>query len=110
MKAIVYTQYGPPEVLQFTEIATPTPADDEVLIKICAAAVNPLDSGVMQGPWIARLMSGGLLTPKHKILGADIAGRVEAVGRQVTQFQPGDEVYGGLYGGLFGGRGLGGFA
>jgi len=110
MKAIVYNQYGPPEVLQFTEIATPTPADDEVLIKICAAAVNPLDSGVMQGPWIARLMSGGLLTPKHKILGADIAGRVEAVGRQVTQFQPGDEVYGGLYGGLFGGRGLGGFA
>jgi NADPH:quinone reductase-like Zn-dependent oxidoreductase len=110
MKAIVYTQYGPPEVLQFTEIATPTPADDEVLIKICAAAVNPLDSGIMQGPWIARLMSGGLLTPKHKILGADIAGRVEAVGRQVTRFQPGDEVYGGLFGGLFDGRGLGGFA
>jgi NADPH:quinone reductase-like Zn-dependent oxidoreductase len=110
MKAIVYTQYGPPEVLQFTEIATPTPADDEVLIKIFAAAVNPLDSGIMQGPWIARLMSGGLLTPRHKILGADIAGRVEAVGRQVTLFHPGDEVYGGLFGGLFGGRGLGGFA
>ncbi len=110
MKAIVCPQYGPPDVLQFKEIATPAPAPDEVLIKICAASVNPLDSGIMQGPWIARLMSGGLRTPRHKILGADIAGRVEAVGSQVTKFQQGDEVFGGLFGGLFGAKGLGGFA
>jgi NADPH:quinone reductase-like Zn-dependent oxidoreductase len=93
MKAIVYTQYGPPDVLQFKEIATPTPADDEVLIKLYAASVNPVDWHVMRGH--ARLMIGGLLKPKHKVLGSDIAGRVEAVGRHVKQFQPGDEVFGG---------------
>lgn len=110
MKAIVCTRYGPPDVLQFKDVAMPAPGDDEVLIKTYAASVNPLDSGIMRGPLIARLMSGGLLTPKHKILGADIAGRVEAVGRNVTHFQPNDEVFGGLFGGLFGGKGLGGFA
>jgi len=104
MKAIVYTQYGPPDVLQLKEIATPTPADDEVLIKLYAASVNPLDQHLMRGD--VRLMGGGLLKPKHKGLGADIAGRVEAVGRNVKQFQPGDEVFGGS----FGGKGLGGFA
>ena len=92
MKAIVYTQYGPPDVLQLKEIATPTPADDEVLIKLYAASVNPLDQHLMRGD--VRLMGGGLLKPKHKGLGADIAGRVEAVGRNVKQFQPGDEVFG----------------
>jgi NADPH:quinone reductase-like Zn-dependent oxidoreductase len=99
MKAIVYTQYGPPDVLQLKEVAKPTPADDEVLIKVYAASVNPADRHVMRGH--ARLMTGGLLKPKHKRLGSDIAGRVEAVGRQVKQFQPGDEVFGsaGLGGG-----------
>ena len=95
MKAIVYTQYGSPDVLQFTEVATPTPADDEVLVKLYAASVNPFDWRLLRGkPLFTRLMIGGLLTPKHKILGADLAGRVEAVGRHIKQFQPGDEVFG----------------
>ena len=95
MKAIVCTQYGPPDVLQFTEMAKPTPKDDEVLIKVYAASVNPVDWHFMRGkPLFVRLMIGGLLKPKRRILGADIAGRVEAVGRQVKLFQPGDEVFG----------------
>ncbi|MGA2606375.1 MAG: NAD(P)-dependent alcohol dehydrogenase [Terriglobia bacterium] len=102
MKAIVYTQYGPPDVLQFKEVATPVPADDEVLIKIYAASVNPRDRYFMRGLLLLRLITGGLRTPKHKILGSEIAGRVEAVGREVKQFQPGDEVFGGV--------GFGGFA
>src|SRR5271157_559191 len=102
MKAIVHTQYGPPDVLQLSEIAVPTPADNEVLIKIYAASVNPLDSFSMRGPLFFLPMIGGLLKPKYKVIGCDIAGRVEAVGRHVKQFQPGDEV--------FGGKGVGGFA
>src|ERR1035438_2433784 len=95
MKAIVYTQYGPPELLQFKEVATPAPADDQVLIKLCAASVNPLDWHFMRGkPLFVRLMSGWR-TPKIKVLGCDIAGRVEAVGKHVTQFKPGDQVFGG---------------
>jgi NADPH:quinone reductase-like Zn-dependent oxidoreductase len=98
MNAIMYTQYGTPDVLQFKEVATPKPEDNEVLIKVCAASVNPLDMGVIKGA--GRLMGSGLLKPKHKILGSDIAGRVEAVGRHVKQFQPGDEVFGGnIWGG-----------
>jgi len=94
MKAIVYTEYGPPDVLQLKEVEKPTPKDDEVLVKIHAASVNPLDWHIMRAtPFLARLESG-LLKPKNTILGADIAGRVEAVGRDVTQFQPGDEVFG----------------
>ena len=93
MKAIVRTQYGSPDVLQFAEIATPAPADDEVLIKLCAASVNPLDLFLMKGaPW-DRVIPGRR-TPKQKVLGCDIAGRVEAVGKNVQQFQPGDEVFG----------------
>src|SRR5579864_3839600 len=103
MKAIVYYQYGSPEVLRCEEIEKPAAGDDEVLIKLCAASVNPLDWHFMRGkPFFARLMAGGLLRPKHKILGCDIAGRIESIGKNVTQFQPGDEV--------FGGKGLGGFA
>ncbi|HXN51688.1 MAG TPA: NAD(P)-dependent alcohol dehydrogenase [Candidatus Acidoferrum sp.] len=95
MKAIVCTQYGPPDVLQFTEIAKPTPADNEVLIKLYAASVNPVDLHLMRGkPFLLRLMSGGLRAPKRKVPGHDIAGRVEAVGRNVTQFKPGDAVFG----------------
>jgi NADPH:quinone reductase-like Zn-dependent oxidoreductase len=93
MKAIVRTQYGSPDVLQFAEVATPTPADSEVMIKLCAASVNPLDLFLMKGaPW--NRVIPGLRTPKHKVLGCDIAGRVEAVGRNVKRFQPGDEVFG----------------
>jgi NADPH:quinone reductase-like Zn-dependent oxidoreductase len=102
MKAIVHTQYGPPDVLQFREVATPTPADHEVLIKLYAASVNPLDLFQMRGAPLIRLIPG-LRTPKHQVLGCDIAGRVEAVGRLVRQFQPGDEVFGvtGFAGGGF---------
>lgn len=93
MKAIVRTQYGSLEVLQFVEVATPTPADKEVLIKLCAASVNPLDLFLMKGaPW--NRVIPGMRTPKCKVLGCDIAGRVEAIGSDVKQFQPGDEVFG----------------
>jgi NADPH:quinone reductase-like Zn-dependent oxidoreductase len=91
MKAIVRTRYGPPEVVQFTEVAKPTPADDQVLIELYAASVNPLDLYLRKGAPLIRLMR----TPKYKVLGCDIAGRVEAVGRNAKQFQPGDEVFGG---------------
>jgi NADPH:quinone reductase-like Zn-dependent oxidoreductase len=100
MKAIVCTQYGPPDVLQFTEVAKPTPKDDEVLIKIHAASVNPMDRFSMRGAPLIRLIPG-LRTPRHKVIGCDIAGRVEAVGRRVKQFQPGDEVFGGTGVGAF---------
>ena len=80
-------------MLQFVEVATPTPADKEVLIKLCAASVNPLDLFLMKGaPW--NRVIPGMRTPKCKVLGCDIAGRVEAIGSDVKQFQPGDEVFG----------------
>ena len=72
MKAIVHTKYGPPDVLQFKEIATPTPADDEVLIKLYAASVNPLDLFSMRGAPLIRLIPG-LRTPKHQVLGCDVS-------------------------------------
>jgi NADPH:quinone reductase-like Zn-dependent oxidoreductase len=106
VKAIVTTRYGLPEVLQLQEIAIPAPAEDEVLIKVYASSVNPLDSFTIRGPLFFLPMIGRLLKPKHKVAGADIAGRVESVGRDVRQFQPGDEVFGGS----FGRKGLGGFA
>ena len=102
MKAIVRTQYGPPEVLQFAEVEKPTPAENEVLIKVYAASVNPLDSFLLRGAPVIRSIPG-LRTPKCKIVGCDIAGRVEAVGRDVKQFKAGDEVFGvtGFEGGGF---------
>jgi len=94
MKAIVYTKYGPPEVLQLKEVEEPVPRDNEVLVKVHAASVNAYDWHFLRGtPFPLRLMSG-LLKPKNTILGADIAGKVEGVGRTVNQFQPGDEVFG----------------
>lgn len=94
MRAITYTEYGPPEVLRFTEVATPTPKDDEVLVRIRAAAVNPLDWHFMRGtPYLMRIMAGWR-KPTVTRLGVDVAGQVEAVGKNVTQFQPGDEVFG----------------
>ena len=93
MKAIVYTKYGPPEVLQLKEVAKPTPKDDEVLIKVRAVSVNRSDwEGLRGKPLYARI--GGLLRPRHQILGSDVAGRVEMAGRNVRRFQPGDEVFG----------------
>ena len=102
MKAIVRTRYGSPDVLQFSEVATPTPGDNEVMIKLCAASVNPLDLFLMKGaPW--NRVIPGLHAPKHEVLGCDIAGQVEVVGRNVKRFQPGDEVFG-VTG--FGGKGF----
>ena len=102
MKAIVRTQYGPPDVLQFTEVEKPTPKDNEVLIELYAASVNPLDLFSLRGAPLVRLIPG-LRTPKHQVLGCDIAGRVEAIGGHVKQFHPGDEVFGvtGFAGGGF---------
>ena len=94
MKAIVYQKYGSPEVLELEEIDTPVVKDDQVLIKVHAASVNPLDWHRMRGePYFMRT-SEGLTKPKNTGLGADVAGVVEAVGRDVTQVQPGDEVFG----------------
>ena len=93
MKAIVFTKYGPPDVLQLKEVEKPTPKDDEVLVKVHAASVNSYDWELLRGTFFSRLFFG-LLKPKIKILGVDIAGRVEAVGRNVKQFQPSDEVFG----------------
>lgn len=93
MKAVIYTKYGSPDVLQLKELEKPTPSDDEVLIKILAVSVNRSDwEGLIGKPLYARI--GGLLKPRRHILGSDIAGRVEAVGKNITRFQPGDEVFG----------------
>ena len=99
MKAIVHTKYGPPDVLQFKEVEKPTPKDGEILVKIQAASVNTLDLAT-RGPFLARIITGGFRKPKDPRVGADIAGRVEAVGSNVTQFQPGDEVFGAYKGGF----------
>ena len=94
MKALFYTTYGSPDVLQVREVAKPTPADHEILVKAHAAAANPLDWHFLRGsPFFMRFASG-LTKPEHPLLGADVAGTVEAVGRQVTQFKPGDAVFG----------------
>ena len=101
MKAIICPKYGSPDVLQFTELEKPTPNKNQVLVKVQAAAANPLDWHQMRGePFLVR-MGGGFLKPNDARLGADIAGRVETVGSAVTAFKPGDEVYG---------IGVGGFA
>lgn len=97
MKTVVYTKYGPPDVLQIKELPKPTPTDDEVLIKIEAVSVNRSDWETLIGkPLYARI--GGLLRPRLHILGSDIAGRVEAVGSNVKRLQPGDEVFGDILG------------
>jgi NADPH:quinone reductase-like Zn-dependent oxidoreductase len=100
MKAIVYRCYGPPEVLALENTVRPAPADDEVLVRVRAAAVNPLDWHFMRGqPYFMRLMSG-IGKPKDQRFGVDFAGTVEAVGRNVTRFRPGDDVLGGASGAL----------
>ena len=97
MKAIVCEKYGSPDVLQLKDIEKPTPKENEVLVKVQAASVNAGDWHALRGePFLQRLESG-FPKPKNTILGADVAGRVEAVGKNVTQFQPGNEIYGDLY-------------
>ena len=96
MKAMVYHDYGSPENLELQEVEVPAVQDNQVLVKVHTASVNALDWHFLTGsPFLARIMAGGLLKPKQKILGVDLAGRVEAVGGSVTRFQPGDEVFGG---------------
>ena len=102
MKAIIYTEYGPPDVLQLKEVAKPAPTDDEVLIRVQAVSINGSDrEGLIGKPLYARIR--GLRKPRHQILGSDIAGRVEMVGRNIREFQAGDEVFGeipGYHGGF----------
>ncbi len=93
MKAIVYCEYGSPDVLKFEDVEKPVPNDDQVLIKVRAASLNFIDPGAMRGPWPLRLMFG-LRKPEKTRLGNDVAGQVEAIGKNVTQFKPGDEVFG----------------
>lgn len=96
MKAVVYRKYGPPDVLEFTEVERPVPKDDEVLVEVRAAALNAFDWHLLRGrPFVARL-SGGLFKPRNPVLGEDIAGRIAAVGAKVVRFKTGDEVFGDL--------------
>ena len=105
MKAFILQKYGPPEVLQMAEVEEPAPAADEALVRVLAVSVNPADWRSMRAkPFFARATLG-LLRPKHRIPGGDIAGQVEAVGSGVTRFKPGDEVYANLLD-----HGSGGFA
>jgi NADPH:quinone reductase-like Zn-dependent oxidoreductase len=106
MKAVIYTHYGSPDGLRLADVPIPTPKADEVLVRVHATAVNSADSRLLRGkPFLVRLMGYGVFSPKHIILGSDIAGRVEAVGSGVTQFKPGDAVYGDISN-----YGMGGFA
>jgi NADPH:quinone reductase-like Zn-dependent oxidoreductase len=105
MKAFIYEKYGPPETLRMAEVEKPAPNADEVLVKVRAISVNPADWHSMRAKPLFSRVNLGLLRPKHKILGVDIAGEVEALGSGVTRFKPGDEVYANLLD-----HGYGGFA
>ncbi len=95
MKAMTRTVYGSAEVLTFGDVRTPVPADDDVLIRVHAAGVGPEVWHLMTGlPYLVRIMGFGLRKPKNPILGTDVAGVVESVGRNVTQLRPGDDVFG----------------
>ncbi|HEX4803580.1 MAG TPA: NAD(P)-dependent alcohol dehydrogenase [Myxococcaceae bacterium] len=99
MKAIVHCDYGSPDVLKFVAIEKPAPADDQLLVRVRAASVNPLDWHYVRGtPYFMRLRGAGMRKPESIRLGVDFAGTVEAVGNNVTQFKPGDEVFGGRSG------------
>ena len=97
MKAIVYTKYGTPDVLELKEIDKPIPKDNEVLMKVHAVSLNDWDLGLLEGDFVNRMLNG-LRKPKIQILGSDVAGQVETVGKNVKKFQPGDHVYGDLSG------------
>jgi NADPH:quinone reductase-like Zn-dependent oxidoreductase len=105
MKAFIYEKYGPPETLRMAEVDKPAPNADAVLVKVLAVSVNAADWHVLRGKPLFSRATLGLLRPKHKILGVDVAGQVEAVGSGVTGFKPGDEVYANLLD-----HGYGGFA
>ncbi len=93
MKAIRYCEYGSPDVLKFEDVERPVPNDNQVLIKVRAASLNALDVYMIRDSWLGRLIFG-LRKPRDTRLGHDVAGQVEAVGKNVTQFKPGDEVFG----------------
>ena len=97
MKAIKYCEYGSPDVLKIEEIEKPMPKDDELLVRVHAASLNFIDAGLVRGPSVLRLMSG-LRKPKFTGFGQDFAGVVEVVGNNVSEFKPGDEVFGGKWG------------
>jgi NADPH:quinone reductase-like Zn-dependent oxidoreductase len=94
MRAVVYTRYGPPEVVKLTEVAKPTPKDNEVLIKVHATTVNRTDCGFRKAEYFAVRVVGGLFKPKNTILGTELAGVVEAIGKEVKTFAVGDKVFG----------------
>jgi len=98
MKAIVHCEYGSPDVLTLADVEKPVPNDNQLLVRVRAAAVNPLDLTI-RGPWLIRPLLG-MRKPKDTRLGVDYAGTVEAVGKNVTQFKPGDEVFGGKDGAI----------
>ena len=97
MKAIKFCEYGPPDVLKVEEVEKPVPKDNELLVRVRAASLNFIDAGLVRGPSVLRLLSG-LRKPKFTGFGRDFAGVVEAVGKNVTEFKPGDEVFGGKCG------------
>src|SRR5687768_3637812 len=105
MKAFLYDRYGPPDVLRMAEVEKPAPVADEVLVKVLGISVNPADWHSMRGKPLFSRLTLGLMRPRKRILGVDIAGQVEAVGSGVTRFTPGDEVYANLLD-----HGYGGFA
>ena len=101
MKAVVYNEFGPPDVLQIQELDKPVPKENEVLVKVRAASVNPYDWHMIRGtPFLMRAMMAGLRKPRNPRVGIDCSGTVEAVGQEVTQFRPGNDVFGGKAGAL----------
>ncbi len=103
MKAMVYENYGGPEVLKLENLPKPVPGDNDLLVRVKATSLNKADQYMLTGkPGMSRLMGNGLLRPKHKIMGTDFSGVVEAAGKQVTAYQPGDRVFGDLSGSGFG--------
>src|SRR5436309_12357328 len=100
MKAVIHCEYGKPDVLQVKDLEKPTPDDNQLLVRVRAASLNPLDGHFVRGMLLARAMGGGLRKPKDTRIGVDYAGVVEAVGKNVTQFKVGDEVFGARTGAL----------
>ena len=97
MKAVVLTKYGGPDQLELKEVEKPTPGDDEVLVKVYAVSINDWDWALIQGDFVNRILNG-LWKPKRTIFGSDIAGRVDAIGKNVSRWKPGDDVFGDLSG------------
>ena len=103
MKAVTYYEYGPPDILKIEEVPEPVPNENEVLVKVRAASINFANPALVRGkPFIIRMMVGGLTKPKYNVPGSDMAGTVASVGPNVTEFKPGDEVYGDLSSSGFG--------